>query len=243
MATVKGDVHDIGKNIVGVVLGCNNYEMIDLGVMVPAERILDTARQHGADMIGLSGLITPSLEEMCHVASEMQRRDRAAPADRRRHHEPHPHGGEDRTCTIRARGPRARRQPRRGSGATAPAEDPARRWWPARADYDTLVLKPTQEAGKPLPVSLAEARRANAARDRLDHLQSRPPRVRPGIDTSHITRPSSALDRLDALLPVLGNARPLPADPGRPAGRGVEARRNCTPTPQEMLGAWRREAG
>ncbi|MGA8248604.1 MAG: methionine synthase, partial [Nocardioides sp.] len=72
-ATVKGDVHDIGKNIVGVVLQCNNYEVIDLGVMVPAQKILDTAREVGADMIGLSGLITPSLDEMVNVAAEMQR--------------------------------------------------------------------------------------------------------------------------------------------------------------------------
>ena len=73
MATVKGDVHDIGKNIVGVVLGCNNYEVIDLGVMVPSEKILQTARETGAQLIGLSGLITPSLEEMTHVAKEMER--------------------------------------------------------------------------------------------------------------------------------------------------------------------------
>ncbi len=73
MATVKGDVHDIGKNIVGVVLGCNGYDIVDLGVMVPAQKILDAAREHQADIIGLSGLITPSLEEMAHVASEMQR--------------------------------------------------------------------------------------------------------------------------------------------------------------------------
>jgi 5-methyltetrahydrofolate--homocysteine methyltransferase len=74
MATVKGDVHDIGKNIVGVVLGCNNYEVIDLGVMVPAAKILDTAVAEGADAIGLSGLITPSLDEMVSVGQEMQRR-------------------------------------------------------------------------------------------------------------------------------------------------------------------------
>ena len=73
MATVKGDVHDIGKNIVGVVLQCNGYEVIDLGVMVPAKRILEEARTHDVDMIGLSGLITPSLDEMVHVASEMTR--------------------------------------------------------------------------------------------------------------------------------------------------------------------------
>ena len=73
MATVKGDVHDIGKNIVGVVLQCNNYEVLDLGVMVPAAKILETARAEKADIIGLSGLITPSLDEMCHVAAEMER--------------------------------------------------------------------------------------------------------------------------------------------------------------------------
>ncbi|MBV9657430.1 MAG: dihydropteroate synthase [Verrucomicrobia bacterium] len=73
MATVKGDVHDIGKNIVGVVLACNNFEVIDLGVMVSCEKILEEAKKHGVDVIGLSGLITPSLEEMAHVASEMQR--------------------------------------------------------------------------------------------------------------------------------------------------------------------------
>jgi 5-methyltetrahydrofolate--homocysteine methyltransferase len=74
LATVKGDVHDIGKNIVGVVLGCNNYEVIDLGVMVPGDKILDTAVEVGADAVGLSGLITPSLDEMVHVAKEMERR-------------------------------------------------------------------------------------------------------------------------------------------------------------------------
>ncbi len=79
MATVKGDVHDIGKNIVGVVLQCNNFDVIDLGVMVPAAKILDTAAQRNADIVGLSGLITPSLEEMAHVAREMQRRGMKQP--------------------------------------------------------------------------------------------------------------------------------------------------------------------
>jgi 5-methyltetrahydrofolate--homocysteine methyltransferase len=73
MATVKGDVHDIGKNIVGVVLQCNNYDVIDLGVMVPAQKILDAAKEHDADVIGLSGLITPSLDEMVNFAGEMER--------------------------------------------------------------------------------------------------------------------------------------------------------------------------
>ncbi|MDF5441948.1 cobalamin-dependent protein, partial [Vibrio parahaemolyticus] len=75
LATVKGDVHDIGKNIVGVVLQCNNYEIIDLGVMVPCEKILKVAQEENVDIIGLSGLITPSLDEMVHVAKEMERLD------------------------------------------------------------------------------------------------------------------------------------------------------------------------
>src|SRR5690606_23928774 len=79
LATVKGDVHDIGKNIVGVVLSCNNYEVIDLGVMVPCNQILQAAREHDADIIGLSGLITPSLDEMVHVASEMERTNMTLP--------------------------------------------------------------------------------------------------------------------------------------------------------------------
>src|SRR5205085_7099243 len=79
MATVKGDVHDIGKNIVGVVLQCNNYEVIDLGVMVPADRILDEAEKHKVDIVGLSGLITPSLDEMTFVAAEMERRGFSIP--------------------------------------------------------------------------------------------------------------------------------------------------------------------
>jgi 5-methyltetrahydrofolate--homocysteine methyltransferase len=79
MATVKGDVHDIGKNIVGVVLGCNNYEVIDLGVMVPSEKLLQTAREKNADIIGVSGLITPSLDEMVHVAKEMERQGFTVP--------------------------------------------------------------------------------------------------------------------------------------------------------------------
>jgi len=79
MATVKGDVHDIGKNIVGVVLGCNNYRVIDLGVMVNADKILETAVKENVDIIGLSGLITPSLDEMVHVAKEMERRGMNTP--------------------------------------------------------------------------------------------------------------------------------------------------------------------
>ena len=109
MATVKGDVHDIGKNIVGVVLQCNNFEIHDLGVMVPAERILDTARDIEADMVGLSGLITPSLDEMVHVAREnAAARHAHSPADRRRHHVQGAHCGEDRSGLRASRGVRYR---------------------------------------------------------------------------------------------------------------------------------------
>src|SRR5205085_11337055 len=79
LATVKGDVHDIGKNIVGVVLGCNHYEVIDLGVMVPAATTLDTALEEGCNVVGLSGLITPSLDEMVNVAKELERRQLELP--------------------------------------------------------------------------------------------------------------------------------------------------------------------
>ena len=104
LATVKGDVHDIGKNIVGVVLGCNNYEVVDLGVMVLVRRILSEAEAQKADIIGLSGLITPSLDEMVYVAKEMERRGivNAAP-HRRRDDEPAAHGGEDRAGVQPAR--------------------------------------------------------------------------------------------------------------------------------------------
>ena len=118
MATVKGDVHDIGKNIVGVVLACNNYEVIDLGVMVPAQKILETARSENVDIIGLSGLITPSLDEMAHVASEMEREGFDIPlliggATTSRVHtavkiHPNYHKRPDRLC--RRREPRRRRR-------------------------------------------------------------------------------------------------------------------------------------
>ena len=120
MATVKGDVHDIGKNIVGVVLGCNDYEVIDLGVMVPAARILETAREVGADLIGLSGLITPSLDEMVHVASMMEREGMKHPAPyRRRHHVARPYRGQGRTRILGARRP-CRRCLARGRGRRRP---------------------------------------------------------------------------------------------------------------------------
>ncbi len=127
MATVKGDVHDIGKNIVGVVLACNGFEVIDLGVMTPWPKILEAANENGADIIGLSGLITPSLDEMVTVAEEMERagHDPAA-ADRRRDHQPRPYRAAHRAQIFGAGDPRPRRQPRgrrrRGTGQRRPAE-------------------------------------------------------------------------------------------------------------------------
>ncbi len=130
MATVKGDVHDIGKNIVGVVLGCNGYVVHDLGVMVPAEKILAAAAELEADVIGVSGLITPSLHEMVAIAKEMTRRGLDHPADRRRrHHEPRAHGREDRPGVHEHRRPRGRRLARRRC-----RRRPAR---PARGDRRT----------------------------------------------------------------------------------------------------------
>ena len=133
MATVKGDVHDIGKNIVGVVLGCNNYEVIDLGVMVPCEKILETAVDEGVDLVGLSGLITPSLDEMVHVAREMRAaRDDAAAADRRGHDQRQAHGREDRPGLSPAHGPRDRRLAERGRGRAAVAAGQARQQFDRR---------------------------------------------------------------------------------------------------------------
>ena len=147
MATVKGDVHDIGKNIVGVVLQCNNYQVIDLGVMVPAQKILETAKREKADIIGLSGLITPSLDEMCHVAAEMEREgfDGAA-ADRRRHHQPRAHGGEDQSQLPRAARPSTSRTPAAPSAwcrrLMSETERKGRTWTPC-ARSTSRSAKPT----------------------------------------------------------------------------------------------------
>ena len=128
LATVKGDVHDIGKNIVGIVLQCNNFEVIDLGVMVPASKIIETAKAEGADIIGLSGLITPSLDEMSFLAGEMERQGmKHAAVDRRRHHQPRPYRREDRPeLQGRAGGACQRRQPRRRRGVVAAVAGAAR---------------------------------------------------------------------------------------------------------------------
>ena len=126
MATVKGDVHDIGKNIVGVVLQCNNYEVIDLGVMVPAQKILDKAKEVDADLIGLSGLITPSLDEMVNFATEMERQGFDDPAaDRRRHDVARAHRGQGRPAVQRP-GALGEGRLALGAGGRGPAVRPQR---------------------------------------------------------------------------------------------------------------------
>ena len=163
MATVKGDVHDIGKNIVGVVLQCNNYEVIDLGVMVPAQKILDTAREIGADLIGLSGLITPSLDEMVNVASEMQRQEFDHPAaDRRRHHLARAHRGQDRRRSTTARWsgsrtPRGRCRSRPRCSATDRREAARRR--PGRLRLAARPARQPRTTGRWSPLEHARASR------------------------------------------------------------------------------------
>ncbi len=124
IATVKGDVHDIGKNIVSVVLQCNNFEVVNMGVMVPCSEILARAKAENADIIGLSGLITPSLEEMAHVAQGNAARPafphaEDSAADRRRHHQPRPYRGQDRAQLRRPGGVRAGRVALGVGGAVA----------------------------------------------------------------------------------------------------------------------------
>ena len=167
MATVKGDVHDIGKNIVGVVLGCNNYEVIDLGVMVPAAKILDAAIEQKADIIGLSGLITPSLDEMVFVAREMERRGFThAAADRRRHDEQAAHGGEDRATSTAGRRARARRVAR-GRRRVEPAQrQPPGASTPPTASRRRRSASSTRTAVQK-PLLSYEQARGQPAEDRL----------------------------------------------------------------------------
>ena len=173
MATVKGDVHDIGKNIVGVVLGCNNYEVIDLGVMVPAAKILDTAVERNADMIGLSGLITPSLDEMVNVAREMERRKMKLPlliggATTSRQHTavkiaPGVHAADG------ARARRVARRRRRGQPASArSAAAPSRRATARRRRRSARSYKTRSE--KPLlPYEKAQANKLQVRLGRPRH--------------------------------------------------------------------------
>jgi 5-methyltetrahydrofolate--homocysteine methyltransferase len=195
IATVKGDVHDIGKNIVSVVLQCNNFEIVNMGVMVPCAEILAKAKEENADIIGLSGLITPSLEEMAHVAREMQR-DPALPrapdsaADRRRHHQPRPHGRQDRAALRRPGGLRAGRVAFGVGGPVAADAGRARRQYVAEIAQDYERIREQHANKKALPmVSLAQAR-ANKAK--LDFAPVKPKfigrRVFKNVDLATLAR-------------------------------------------------------
>ena len=226
LATVKGDVHDIGKNIVGVVLQCNNFDVVDLGVMVPAQKILAAAREHNADAIGLSGLITPSLEEMAHVAGEMQREGFTCPlliggATTSRVHTavkiaPH-YDGPDR---LRARRVARRRRhhqpglaraarPLRGGDRRRLREDPR----PARAEEGPGADRPRRGARERVPDRLVPpcARGADVPRP-ARAAQRRPVAAGP-------------VHRLGPVLPGLGAGRPVPGDPRRSGGRRGGAHR------------------
>ena len=224
LATVKGDVHDIGKNIVGVVLGCNNYEVIDLGVMVPAEKILDAAVEQKVDIIGLSGLITPSLDEMVHVAKEMERRGiDAAAADRRRDDEPAAHGGEDRARATRSAtvhvldASRAAAWCRRCS--TRSKRTTLRRGEPRRSRQRLRELF-AQEAA-----SAAASPTPRPARSGVEAVVRRPAGRRSFLGRRALRDAPLAelvaLHRLDVLLHRLGARGEVPGDPRAPrAGRG-----------------------
>ena len=223
MATVKGDVHDIGKNIVGVVLACNNYEVIDLGVMVPAQKILETARKEKVDIIGLSGLITPSLDEMVHVASEMEREGFDIPlliggATTSRVHTAvkiHPHYDEGQAVYVT--------DASRAVGVVSSllsTDSKGRYVETVRAEYRKVAdAHARSEADKQrLPLEKARANRmkidwsAYRAAEADLHRRARVPHLR--------RRRARALHRLDAVLPDLGAEGPLPGDPrGRGAGR------------------------
>ncbi len=178
LATVKGDVHDIGKNIVGVVLQCNGYEVTDLGVMTPAQKILDTAREIGANIVGLSGLITPSLDEMCHVAAEMERQGFDIPLLI---------GGAttSRVHTAVKIDPNYRRGPTvyvpdasRAVGVAASLLSATARGDYAagiRAEYREIAARHSAQRGRARRLSLAEAR---ANRQRCDFASYVPPRPR-----------------------------------------------------------------
>ena len=218
-ATVKGDVHDIGKNIVGVVLGCNDYEVVDLGVMVPAARILEKAIEIDADLIGLSGLITPSLDEMTHVASEMERQGFTIPLLI---------GGATTSRTHTAvkiapaySGPVVHViDASRAVGVAGALIQPDRRdafVAGIRDEYETVRRERAGSRAKEKRLTIAEAR-ANHVPIDWSAVDAAAPDVPRAADVRRLSaRRARRLHRLDAVLHDLGDARRLPRDPGRPA--------------------------
>ena len=246
MATVKGDVHDIGKNIVGVVLGCNDYEVIDLGVMVPCEKILQTAREHGADMIGLSGLITPSLDEMVHVAREMEREGFTDSApDRRRDHQRQAHGREDRAAVSRAGRPRqgCLAQRRRGRSAEPRPRPAASSTAQNRAAAESRTARRSPAAAQRKLVPYAEARRT-PVRHRLGRVAQSPVPTFLGI--AHAPRLPARGDRpvhrLVAVLHELGAEGQVPGDPRRSRPSAPRPASSSTKAPSLLARIWSRRS-
>ncbi len=222
MATVKGDVHDIGKNIVGVVLACNNYEIIDLGVMVPASKILQVARDEKVDAIGLSGLITPSLDEMAHVAAEMEREGFEVPlliggATTSRVHTAvkiHPRYSRGQTVYVT--------DASRAVGVVGALLSPEAREsyvQTVRAEYRKVADAHARSEADKLRLPLAKAR-ANAMK--IDWSAYQPTTPSLSRRARHrAAKPGDAgpLHRLDAVLPDLGAEGPLSRDPRRREAR------------------------
>ena len=210
LATVKGDVHDIGKNIVAVVLQCNNYEVLNLGVMVPAETILETARRENADVIGLSGLITPSLEEMVHVRARWSAPAEAAASHRRRHHVSRAHRGEDRANYSGpvVYVPDASRsvpvvQNLLGEKAEAYVAE-------VRADYERIrVPAPGQERSRPA-APLAEARRRGHKVDWRNYVPPAPRQAGPYCPAPLSARGARRLHRLGPFFQAWELSGPYP---------------------------------
>ena len=226
LATVKGDVHDIGKNIVGVVLACNNYEIIDLGVMTPASKILAVAREKKADAIGLSGLITPSLDEMVHVAAEMEREGFDIPlliggATTSRVHTAvkiHPRYARSQAVHVN--------DASRAVGVVASllsSETRASTIAAVRAEYRKVAAAHERSEADKTRVPLAKARANALAIDWSAYAPTRPELPRnAGVRKLRSGR-ARRRHRLDAVLPDLGAQGPLSGDPRRSeAGRSGE---------------------
>ena len=242
MATVKGDVHDIGKNIVGVVLGCNNYDVVDLGVMVPAARILDTAIAEKADAVGLSGLITPSLDEMVDVAKEMQRRGMTLPlliggATTSRQHTAVRIAPVYEGTTVHVL------DASRVVGVVSDLLDASRA---VTLDEDNRAeqarLREAHEnrtQKKLLPIAAARANREVVPFDDLP----KPPFLGVRVDRA-VDRGVARVHRLAVLLPRVGAQGQVPGDPGEARGAGTvrrgqraagpDHRRGPVPGPREV---------
>ena len=223
MATVKGDVHDIGKNIVTVVLQCNNFEVVNMGVMVPCQQILDTAREHNADVIGLSGLITPSLEEMAHVAKEMERQGFKIPLLI---------GGATTSRVHTA----VKIEPNYPSGTTVYVNDASRAVGVCsnllsstlrdnyvaeiKADYQAARDQHEGKKGKANYVTLAEARAHGLKTDWKKVTPAQAQVARRAEAGKLSARHPRRVHRLDTVLPGVGTGRTLPEDiAGRSGGR------------------------